>query len=314
MKYQMNKNKKGNKGITLIVLIITVIIMLILIAVVVDIAIDGKLIDSAKEAVEGTNDKVGQVQTRVDELMEIMNELEEENTVNIITFTIDGVEYEAEEGMTWGEWCDSEYNTDGFYMDNPASGDLFLYTCDRCPVSASEEEIDTLFENDIIIENSTLVSWVTCFVAGTQVMCNVEGETKNIEEFKPGDVVISYDIFNDKYYEAEVVELIVHDGIDKARKLADIVLEDGTKLTCTPEHPLYTEEGFKAINNKKHAELQEGDKVKTVNGYQKITNINIYEVEPTTVYNLNVKDFEEIVDNDLYDTFIVNSIVVHNAK
>jgi hypothetical protein len=32
--------------------------------------------------------------------------------VNLITFTIDGTEYQAEEGMTWGEWVDSEYNVD----------------------------------------------------------------------------------------------------------------------------------------------------------------------------------------------------------
>jgi hypothetical protein len=42
----------------------------------------------------------------------------------LITFTIDGVEYQAEEGMTWGEWFNSEYNTssletdgDTFYID-----------------------------------------------------------------------------------------------------------------------------------------------------------------------------------------------------
>ena len=29
---------------------------------------------------------------------------------SIITFTIDGTEYQAEERMTWGEWVDSEYN------------------------------------------------------------------------------------------------------------------------------------------------------------------------------------------------------------
>ena len=34
----------------------------------------------------------------------------------LITFTIDGTEYQAEEGMTWGEWCDSEYNTDGYVI------------------------------------------------------------------------------------------------------------------------------------------------------------------------------------------------------
>lgn len=31
-----------------------------------------------------------------------------------ITFTIDGTEYQAEEGMTWGEWVESEYNTSTF--------------------------------------------------------------------------------------------------------------------------------------------------------------------------------------------------------
>jgi hypothetical protein len=29
---------------------------------------------------------------------------------NLITFTIDGTEYQAEEGMTWEDWCNSEYN------------------------------------------------------------------------------------------------------------------------------------------------------------------------------------------------------------
>jgi hypothetical protein len=36
----------------------------------------------------------------------------------LITFTIHGIgEYTAEEGMTWREWCDSEYNIDGFIID-----------------------------------------------------------------------------------------------------------------------------------------------------------------------------------------------------
>lgn len=33
-----------------------------------------------------------------------------EDTPNLITFTIDGIEYQAEEGMTWESWVDSEYN------------------------------------------------------------------------------------------------------------------------------------------------------------------------------------------------------------
>ena len=36
---------------------------------------------------------------------------------NLITFTIFDTEYQAEEGMTWGEWVNSEYNTDNYYID-----------------------------------------------------------------------------------------------------------------------------------------------------------------------------------------------------
>lgn len=39
------------------------------------------------------------------------------NAVQLISFTIDGITYQAEEGMTWAEWVDSEYNTDEFVVD-----------------------------------------------------------------------------------------------------------------------------------------------------------------------------------------------------
>lgn len=35
--------------------------------------------------------------------------------VSLITFTIGGTSYQAEAGMTWAEWCESDYNTDGYY-------------------------------------------------------------------------------------------------------------------------------------------------------------------------------------------------------
>lgn len=37
----------------------------------------------------------------------------------LILFYIDGIStpYQAESGMSWAEWCDSEYNTDGYYID-----------------------------------------------------------------------------------------------------------------------------------------------------------------------------------------------------
>lgn len=35
----------------------------------------------------------------------------------LINFTIDGTSYQAEEGMTWGEWVNSSYNTNDFIID-----------------------------------------------------------------------------------------------------------------------------------------------------------------------------------------------------
>ena len=52
--------------------------------------------------------------------------------VKLITFTIDGIEYQAEEGMTWNELFDSKYNPimimDGYeYKVFSNGGDMVLY-------------------------------------------------------------------------------------------------------------------------------------------------------------------------------------------
>ena len=38
------------------------------------------------------------------------------SSTNLITFTINGVSYQAETGMTWDEWVDSDYNTGAFFV------------------------------------------------------------------------------------------------------------------------------------------------------------------------------------------------------
>ena len=69
---------RKNKGITLLALIITIVILLILLAVSIDLVIDGKIFNSAEKAVNGTNAKVAQEQTRIDELMEEWNRIEQD--------------------------------------------------------------------------------------------------------------------------------------------------------------------------------------------------------------------------------------------
>ena len=39
-----------------------------------------------------------------------------DSSVSLISFTIVGTRYQAVEGMTWREWVESEYNTDGYFI------------------------------------------------------------------------------------------------------------------------------------------------------------------------------------------------------
>ena len=56
----------------------------------------------------------------------IANATQGSDTATLITFTIDGVEYQALEGMTYWEWCNSEYNVDG-YMGGGYNSGGFAY-------------------------------------------------------------------------------------------------------------------------------------------------------------------------------------------
>ena len=69
---------KENTGITLIALIITIVIMLILVAVSVNIIINSNIIGQAEKAAKGYKTAYEQEQTRIDELMEEWNRLEQD--------------------------------------------------------------------------------------------------------------------------------------------------------------------------------------------------------------------------------------------
>jgi len=45
--------------------------------------------------------------------------------INLINFTIEGVSYQAEEGMTWLDWINSKYNTDGYYQNGSVTNIVY---------------------------------------------------------------------------------------------------------------------------------------------------------------------------------------------
>lgn len=51
----------------------------------------------------------------------VVSIVEDSGGATLITFTIEGIEYQAEEGMTWEQWCASEYNTNVYTIDSSNS-------------------------------------------------------------------------------------------------------------------------------------------------------------------------------------------------
>ena len=78
---------RKNRGVTLIALIITIIVLLILVGVSINLIIKGDLFGNAEKAVDGTNAKVEQEQTRVDELMGELEKVQIDYKVENIQYT-----------------------------------------------------------------------------------------------------------------------------------------------------------------------------------------------------------------------------------
>lgn len=64
----------------------------------------------------------------------------------VITFTIDGITYSADSGMTWTQWCASAYNTDGFVCSNG-------YVMDSMEMMAVEYNASYVSPSETIVEN-----------------------------------------------------------------------------------------------------------------------------------------------------------------
>ena len=94
-------------------------------------------------------------------------------TPTLITFTIDGKTYQAEEGMTWGAWCESGYNTDGYYATAgetilTASGDI-VKNASNVEVWALEEIVNgeyklTGYPDELPIWNGTDLTGTTWYI------------------------------------------------------------------------------------------------------------------------------------------------------
>jgi hypothetical protein len=130
---------------------------------------------------------------------------------------------------------------------------------------------------------------------------------------KPGDIAVAYDIQKGVNYLATVKDTHVkYDTTD----IAEVVFNNGSKLTMNAYHPIYTTNGWHSLTNHKNYDtLIIGDVCRTESGWSEITDIYRY-TSPNniTMYSLDLIDIDETDDNDTNDNFFANGIVVHNAS
>lgn len=79
----------------------------------------------------------------------------------------------------------------------------------------------------------------SCFVAGTKVLMS-DGSSKNIEDVKVGDVVVSREECTNKIILSKVVESLL---TKKTDRILEIEFENGVVLKCTPDHKIRLKSG-----------------------------------------------------------------------
>lgn len=164
------------------------------------------------------------------------------------------------------------------------------------------EESDTI----LLKPNSIIVHNYECFAAGTQILME-DGTTKNIEDVRTGDIVKSFN-FNTNEIENKLVGNTLSVLSDH---IALVKFEDGNVLKVTKDHPIWTNNGWSALDveltMEKYqigvAQLNVGDIVKRFDDEAKIDSIQIIE-EPTMTFTL-----KGVEDNA---NFFAEGVLVHN--
>ena len=152
------------------------------------------------------------------------------------------------------------------------------------------ETTDTYF---VSASQPVIVHNAPCFIGGTMV--HTENGKKKIEDIKVGDKVVTYNHDNDSAEWKDVVEIMKKEN----EYVVTYVFENGTKLTATPDHPLFVVgkgySSYQPIQTKDDCGLDVeqillGDEVLHIDGYGVTIEDIIEEDETQTVYNLKKVD------------------------
>ena len=162
--------------------------------------------------------------------------------------------------------------------------------------------------SDNIILTTSFEYQLCCFVYGTEVLVDLNGKTKEIQDFKTGDYVV--------YYNYDTQENVI--GLVKRAVVGPLTvdyvryeLENGCVVDASAYHPIYTQDGWKSLTQYNNYPIPViGDMVKTINGWSKLIKIDRYTKPAELTYTLDVTDLN---GKDGYDNFYANGFLVENT-
>lgn len=204
-------------------------------------------------------------------------------------------------GMTFREWYESDYNN-GDLASFSDSGRIY-YNGNPLESFVHTNGLTYAREDEEIAAYHLYKASVCCFEKGTKILISLEGETKNIEDIRPGDIAVSYNGNTKEFFLNKVIGLKDNNEVTD---IAEITLENDMKVRMNAYHPLLTIEGYKSLTQYKNLPLLTlKDTLVTFDGEVKIKRIFRYNSNPEHMYNLCMSDESH--------NYIANGIVAHNA-
>ena len=252
---------------------------------------------------------------------------EEVEESSLITFTINFYDFfgtltqetvcKAEEGMTWEEWVNSEYNNINCYIK-----DNYIYTGNSIghnythvilyKIDANTGEPDMsneIYSQFEIEENQNYYGMhnpAECVYPDSEILIDADGKTTVAKEIKENDSIAYYDFNENVVKIGKVSKVYVH---KEATNFVKYTFEDESYLQATDYHPIYTKEGWKSLTNRNGYEKpEEGDLVKTEEGWKKLTNIEEYTGKE------DCYDFEIVSETGIkVDNYFANGTLVQGS-
>ena len=239
----------------MIALVVTIVVLLILAGVTINAVFsDSGIIKKAQEAQDKANESVQKDMNSINELSEFLNSMTEEKKNKIIKFKIKynlgqyagkTIEYQADEGMTWKEWIESE----NCPTNISAVGSIIKERSHADYLKSSNGEFTNTAE--VILENYEYY-FPSCLTKGTLIEVEEEEEEedengnkkkkrrkKRIEDLTYDDNLVVWNFDEGKFDTAKPLWLMKE---HKTICYNLLKFSDGSELKTIEQHRIFNKE------------------------------------------------------------------------